>query len=132
MFLKKLIQIGQSCNKTNKTKQNKQNKQATTFLPKINNLSPILQNLKGIECPLKMIIYPLIPTSRKRCRQASSKKFYLFRKIIKTPNGYKNRIYPSLRLQKFFLLKRIFKIFCQGKNLSLWEDGRKRKMVKII
>ena len=38
----------------------------------------------------------------------SSKKLYLFRKMVKNINGDKNGIYPSLRLQNVSLLKRVF------------------------
>ena len=42
----------------------------------------------------------------------SSKKFYLFRMMVKNTKWWSNRIYPflSLRLQHFSLLKRVLKI----------------------
>ena len=89
-----VLKIGQSCNKTNK--QNKR----PFFLPKINSEPNFTKVRICFGHFLKKLI---LLRSRKRCHQEKSCIFS--GSWLKTQNGYQNRIYPSLRLQHFSLLK---------------------------
>ena len=64
-----------------------------------------------------------------------SKKFYLFRKLVKNANGDQNRIYPSLTLQtaNFSLLKGFFKIRDVGQKIlkSKFAKNLSRKTVSL-
>ena len=104
--------VSQNRTKLQQTKQQNKTKQQTTiFLPKINKvfLRPILQNLKG-RSVLDNFFFENDPLDELN-QMPLSKKFYLFRKLVKTQNSGQNRIYPSLTLltAKFFPLKRVLK-----------------------
>ena len=67
--------------KTTNNKQQQQQQQTTIFLPKINKvfLRPILQSLKGRSVSDKFENNPLDKPNQMQL----SKKFYLFRKLVK-------------------------------------------------
>ena len=105
-----------------KVSQNRTKLQQTTtttnnkrpfFLPKINKvfLRPILQNLKG-RSVLDKFFFENDPLDEPN-QMPSSKKFYLFRKLVKNAKWWSKSNLPlSHSTAKFFPLKKGFKKFC--------------------
>ena len=102
--------------KSDKVATNNNNKQQTTnnkrpfFLPKINKvfLRPILQNLKG-RSVLDKFFFENDPLDEPN-QMPSSKKFYLFRKLVKNAKWWSKSNLPlSHSTAKFFPLKKGFK-----------------------
>ena len=102
--------------KSDKVATNNNNKQQTTnnkrpfFLPKINKvfLRPILQNLKG-RSVLDKFFFENDPLDEPN-QMPSSKKIYLFRKLVKNAKWWSKSNLPlSHSTAKFFPLKKGFK-----------------------
>ena len=88
-------------------------------MPKINRvfLSLILQNLNG-RSVLDNIFFENDPFDEPK-KMPSSKKFHIFRKIVKNENGDHNRIYPSLRLKYFTLKQFLLTASISSKNRTV-------------
>ena len=108
-FLKK---VSQNRTKLQQTKQNNKTKQQTTiFLPKINKsiLRPILQNLKG-RSVLDNFFFENDPLDKPN-QMTPSKKFYLFRKLVKNAKWWSKSNLPLSHSpdRKIFPFKKGFK-----------------------
>ena len=95
---------------TNNKQQTANNNKRPFFLPKINKvfLRPILQNLKG-RSVLDNFFFENDPLDEPN-QMPSSKKFYLFRKLVKNAKWWSKSNLPlSHSTAKCFPLKRVLK-----------------------
>ena len=115
--LKKKVSQNRTKLQQTTTNNNNNNNKRPFFLPKINKvfLRPILQNLKG-RSVLDNFFFENDPLDELN-QMPLSKKFYLFRKLVKNAKKWSKSNLPlSHSTAKFFPLKRVLK------NSKLPED----------